>query len=173
MKKGMEMSHQKNEKEQAARIKEKKGKVVQRNYVMNDVGALRKKLKHEARKQEFAISKEAKDASNIVVQTKASFFDFTKAKFIDEMYSNPDIVEVDNAESAKAATEVSSDAYVEYAMDITFRANDISHTIKLTAYTTTCQIMIQPKGEQGGLKQHLGSKGSPRFFVENFLIPWW
>ena len=28
----------------------KKGKVVQRNYVMNDVGALKKKLKHESRK---------------------------------------------------------------------------------------------------------------------------
>ena len=32
--------------------------------------------------------------------------------------------------------------------------------------------MIQPKGEQSGVKTHLGSRGTPRFFVETFLIPW-
>jgi hypothetical protein len=46
----------------------KKGKVVQRNYVMNDLGALRKKLKHEGRKKEYIIAKEAKDASNTVMK---------------------------------------------------------------------------------------------------------
>ena len=66
----------------------KKGKLVQRNYVMNDVGALRKKKRHEARKQEFLLAKEAKDCSNVVVQMKASFFDYTKAKFIDEVQEN-------------------------------------------------------------------------------------
>ena len=139
---------QKNEKEQVVRMMDKKGKVIQRNYVMNNVGALKKKLKHEARKQDFIIA-------NLIVQMKASSFDFTKAKFIHEIQQNPDIVEIENTEAAKAATEVSGDAFVEYVMDISFS-----------------QIMIQPKGEQSGLKQHLGLRGTPRFFAETFLIPW-
>ena len=150
----------------------KKGNVTQRNYVMNDLGALRKKLKHEGRKNDFIISKEAKDGSNTIVQMKASFFDFTKAKFIDDILKHAEVDGIQNAEAAKATTETSGDAYVEYSMDVTFRVKDKVHTTKLTAYTTTCQLMFQPAGEQSGIKSHLGSRGSPRYFVDHFLIPW-
>ena len=150
----------------------KKGKVTQRNYVMNDLGALRKKLKHEGRKHDFILSKEAKDGSNAVVQMKTSFFEYTKAKLVEEIQDSEDIINIENAEAAKAATESSGDAYVEYSLDITFRANNTEHTIKIIAYTTTCQLMIQPKGEQNGPKAHLGSRGTPRYFVEAILIPW-
>ena len=70
---------------------------------MNDLGALRKKVKHEGRKQDFIIAKEAKDASNTVIQMKASFFDFTKAKFIEDLNEHDDIDDIQNAEAAKAA----------------------------------------------------------------------
>ena len=41
--------------------KKKKGKVVQRNYTLNDTGALKKKVKFEiSRKTDFALGKEAK-----------------------------------------------------------------------------------------------------------------
>ena len=70
---------------------QKRGKVSQRNYVMNDLAALRKKLSHEKRKQEFILAKEARDGSNAIVQMKASFFDFTKARFIEELQENIDI----------------------------------------------------------------------------------
>ena len=46
-------------------VKKRRGKVKQRNYVLNDAEALRKKMRHEGKKQEIAISKEAKDCSNI------------------------------------------------------------------------------------------------------------
>ena len=129
----------------------KKGKVVQRNYIMNDLGALRKKLNHEGRKQDFRIAKEAKDGSNTIIQMRASFFDFIKAKFIDELSQNVEIDDIQNAEAAKAATESSGEAYVEYSMEITFRAKDMTHIVKLIAYTTTCQLMIQPIGEKSGI----------------------
>ena len=57
-------------------------------------------------------------------------------------------------------------------MDIAFKVKEKSHTIKVIAYTTTCQLMIQPKGEQSGVKAHLGSRGTPRYFADTFLIPW-
>ena len=150
----------------------RRGTVTQRSYVMNDLGALRKKLKHEGRKHDFIISNEAKDGSNTVIQMKTSFFEFTKAKFIEEILQNQDIVSVQNAEAVKAATETSGEAYVEFSMDITFKAKEKTHSVKIIAYTTTCQLMIQPKGEPSGVKTHLGSRGTPRYFAETFLIPW-
>ena len=50
--------------------------------------------------------------------------------------------------------------------------NDHTHIIKLTAYTTTSQIMIQPKKEKPEAHSHLGNKYTPRFFGETFLMPW-
>ena len=129
-------------------------------------------MRHEGKKQEIAISKEAKDCSNITVSLKASFFEFVKANFIDDLENNENILKIDNAEGAKAATESHGDAYVEYSMDITFKTNLSTHTVKLTAYTTSSQLYIQPIGEKSGPKDHLGNKGSPRYVVENFLLPW-
>ena len=148
------------------------GKVKQRNYTLNDVAALKKKMKAEVKKQEVSIGKEAKDASNITVPMKASFFEFVKAYFINDLIDNSNIVKIDNAEGVKAATDNHGDAFVEYLMEITFKVNKHVHCVKLTAYTTTSQLVFQPVGEKSGPKEHLGQKGSPRFFVENFLLPW-
>ena len=150
----------------------RKGIVKQRNYVLNDVAALKKKMRAEGKKHEVSIGKEAKDASNISIPMKASFFEFVKANFINDLADNVNIVKVDNAEGIKAATDNYGDAFVEYLMEITFKANKHVHCVKLTAYTTTSQLFFQPVGEKPGLKEHLGQKGTPRFFVENFLLPW-
>ena len=73
---------EKHDSEVSSKDDQKRGKVVQRNYVLNDIGALRKKMSHEKRKHDFIISKEGKDGSNVILQMRASFFEFTKAKFI-------------------------------------------------------------------------------------------
>ena len=85
----------------------KKGSVnvKQRNYILNDVGALKKKLKAENKKHDFAIGKEAKSGSNITVPMKASFFEYVKANFIKEIAENEGILRIENAEGGKAATE--------------------------------------------------------------------
>ena len=126
----------------------KKGSSKQRNYVLNDVGALKKKITHEKRLSNYTIWKEAKDCSNVVIQMRASFFEFVKACFIEELESNPNITSIENAERAKASTESNGDAYVEYSLEISFVSQSNSHTIKLTAYTTTSQLMIQPINEK-------------------------
>ena len=148
LKHSAEITALKNDKNQAVEMKKKKGKILQRNYVLNDVGALKKKMKQETRKQDIAIGKEAKDGSNIMVPMKASFFEFVKANFINDLEENEDILQIQNAEGAKAATENSGDAFVEYSMEISFKACENIHTVKLTAYTTTSQLMFQPKGEK-------------------------
>ena len=163
-------SNQKNLK--TAEVKKKRGKVVQRNYILNDVGALKKKIKHEARKSEYEIGTEAKGGSNIMFLMKASFFEFVKVNMIKELEENENIVNIENAEGVKVGSENSGDAYVEYSMDVSFKASEIIHDIKLTAYTTTSKIMIQPKGEKTETKPHLNERCIPRYFVETFMLPW-
>ena len=119
------------------------------------------------------IGKKSKDSLNITVPMKTSFFEFVKANFISDLEDYVNIVRIDNAGGgAKAATESNGDAYVEYSMDITFRAQKYIHCVKLTAYSTTSQLDFQPIGEKSGPKDYLGQEGSLRFFVENFLLPW-
>ena len=42
--------------------------VIKRSYILNDTGALKKKIRHESRKEPFNQGTEARDGSNIVLQ---------------------------------------------------------------------------------------------------------
>ena len=117
-----------------------------REYTLNDVGALKKKVVHEKRKVDIMIEKEAKDLSNVTILMRASFFEHVKSAFVPELTKHPEFVSFDNMEGVKAATESHGEAYVEYSVAITFKVNNHTHQIKITAYTTTSSIMIQPLG---------------------------
>ena len=109
-------------------------KIIQRNYTLNEVGAIKKKLKHETRKQVFCL-KEAKDASNVVVQMKTSFFEFTKSRFVQQLREQKEILDIKNVQSAKAPTETSGDAFVEYSVEIVFKVNMAVYTIFFNIYS--------------------------------------
>ena len=121
--------------------KVKKGQVVHRNYFLNDSGALQKKVRHEKRKDPFNQGTEARDGSNVVVLLKTSFFEHVKGNFVNELEKVEGIEIVENAVGAKASTENSGEAFVEYSFDISFKAKDKIYTTKLTAYTTTCKMI--------------------------------
>ena len=53
--------------------KVKKGQVIQRNYVLSDTGALKKKMRHESRNEPFNLGVEARDGSNMVIEMKHHF----------------------------------------------------------------------------------------------------
>ena len=127
-----------------------------RSYTLNDVGALKKIIQHEKRGVDIEINKQAKNLSNVIVPMRASLFEHVKAKFIIDLHRDPTILKDENAEGVKAPTDSHGDALVEYSIEITFCQQDYSHTIRLTAYTTTSQLMIQPLGEKAGPIQHLG-----------------
>ena len=129
-------------------------------------------MRHENRQVEIEIGNEAKNLSCIVVPMKASFFEFVKANFIQDLAKDQDIVDIGNIERVKAPTESHGDAFVEYMIEVTFKAQEVRHTVKVTAYATSSQVMVQPMHEKAGPQEHLGNRGSPRYFVENFLLPW-
>ena len=145
--------------------KVKKGQVIKKNYVLNDSGALRKKVRHEDRKDAFNQGTEARDGSNVVVLLKTSFFEHVKANFVNELEKNEGIEIVQNAIGTKVCTENSGEAFVEYSFDISFKVQDKIHTTKLTAYTTTCKMMFQPVGQTARTKINPGNKS-----IQNILL---
>ena len=139
--------------------------VLKRNYVLNDSNALKKKLKNESRSEPYNLGTEARDGSNMVIQMKTTFFEHTKAEFLKDLLQNADIEKVDNAIGAKV-TSNSGEAFVEFSVDVFFRFNGSTFVVKLTAYTTSCRLMIQ------GERTKLGNKFLSRYFVDHFLLPW-
>ena len=113
-----------------------------------------------------------RDGSNMVIKTKTSFFEYIKAQFIEDLLKIKEIETVDNALAAKAATDNSGGAIVEYSVDVTFKVQEDLYTVKLTAYTTSCRLMFQPVGGNPQVKLQPGSKSIPRYFVDNFFLPW-
>ena len=79
------------------------GKLIQANYILNDTGALKKKLRHEtARKDPYNEGTEAKDGSNMVFLLKTSFFEHVKAQFVDDLASEENISGITNVVATKA-----------------------------------------------------------------------
>ena len=148
----------------------RRGQVVHKTYVLNDTSALKKKMRHEDRKEVYNLGVEARDGSNMVIETRTSFFEHIKAQFIDDLLRVEGIETVDNALAAKAATENSGGAIVEYSLDITFKVKDEMFTIKITAYTTSCRLMFQPVGGNPQTRIQPGSKSIPRYFVDTFFL---
>ena len=161
-----------------------KAEVVQRNYALNDIGALKKKLSQESNKEPYSNGKEAKDGSCFTITMRASVFERVKEGFIEDLSKDNRITKISNGLAATATVNVgngkaavvtgngSKVAIVEYSMDISFGMDEKAHTVKMTAYSTTSSIMLQPKGEKPELFAHLGGKCTPKYFAETFLLPW-
>ena len=150
-----------------------KGKVVQRNYVLNDAAAMKKKLKNEmTRKEPYDMGADAKDGSNVVLFLKTSLFEYVKSQMMQDMLKKVDVKKIDNAVGVKVKSANSGDGFIEFALDITFEVDKSMYTVKFTAYATTCKIMIQPIGEKPKSLESLNQKPVPRYFVDTFLLPW-
>ena len=150
-----------------------RGRVIQKNYVLNDTAAMKKKLKNETSKKEpFNAGTDAKDGSNVVILMKTSFFEHVKSCFIQDLVKMEGVVKIENAVGVKVQSTSSGEGFVEYALDITFKVNDNNHAVKITAYATTCKLMIQPLGEKAKALDYLGKRTVTRYFVDTFLLPW-
>ena len=152
----------------------KKGKLIQRSYTLNDVNALKKKLKCESsRKREPFIDNEANDGSNLKIAMKASFFELAKERLFEDLKNHEDFIEVNDGIGAVAATSGGNDdAFVEYGMSVKFKKGDTIHKIKLTNYATTCAIMIQPMKESGSPFSDTKGKTLSLYFAKNFILIW-
>ena len=93
------------------------GQTIQRNYVLNDIGALKKKIRHESRKDPYNQGTEARDGSNMVLLFKTSFFEYLKYNFINDLVKASGIDNVHNVIGAKVNSESSGEAFVEFSLE--------------------------------------------------------
>ena len=78
------------------------GKVVQRNYVLNDTAAMKKKLKNEMNKKEpYDKGVDAKDGSNVVLFLKTSLFEYVKSQMMQDLLKMDEVRKIDNAVGIK------------------------------------------------------------------------
>ena len=102
------------------------------------------------------IGKEASNGSKIQIVMNASFFELTKVKFIAEIQEYDVITKIENCLRVKVSSESQGDGFVEFSVKIGFQVKEHVHYVKLTAYPTTCPIMLQTLGEKHEIKSHLG-----------------
>jgi hypothetical protein len=148
-------------------IVEKKG------YTLNDVEALRKKLKKSDLKPEIGITDEAKNGSSINIDMKTALFEYMKEMWIGDMRKLVNVINVTPITKAQADTNENGTVDVEYTFEVTFSAPDAAHiAVKIKCYPTKCRMQIQHMGGPSKPKECLGGLHSPRFFGSNFVLPW-
>ena len=69
-------------------------KIVKRTYVLNELEAMKKKLSFQQRSPAISIDGEAKNGVTINVLVKTSLFEYTKAKLINALEDDPEVVEL-------------------------------------------------------------------------------
>ena len=146
-------------------------KIIKKSYVLNELEAMRKKLNYQYRNPIISVEGEAKNGSTINVNVKTSLFEYTKAKLIEALKDDPQVIETNQTVTATALSKHSGTAEVEYQMECVYKANEVKHKVKITCYTTTCKITVTNMGEESVIKSHLGNKYNARYFVESFLEP--
>ena len=61
---------------------------------------------------------------------------------------------------------------VEFTLEASFTINGVCNKVKVYCYPTKCKMTITHMGGNCVKKNHLGGNFTPRFFAENFILPW-
>ena len=147
-------------------------KVVKRTYVLNELEAMKKKLSFQQRSPAISIDGEAKNGVTINVLVKTSLFEYTKAKLINALEDDPEVVETKQTVVATATSKHSGVADVEYQLECVYKACGNELKVKITCYTTTCDIHITNMGGKSEVKSYLGNKYNARYFAERIIQPY-
>ena len=148
----------------------KNDNVIQKDYVLNELEALKKKLDNEHLKPEISVSNQASDGSNVVISMKTSLYEFMKVNLMDAFNKDCQIVHTKAVKKAIAITHFHEKADIEFQLKIIFRVGENQHKVKVLCYSTTCRMMIQQMGESVEVKEHLNNKTIAIYFAEKFLV---
>ena len=159
---------------EVANVKDKaapdKTKIEMKNYILDDLGALKKKWNMINHKPEIDVNGEATNGSSINIDMKTSVFELMKAKLVEKMKNEKEIDDIALPTTSKAVAKNGEEADVEYHLEVIFTINGVSEKVKVKCYTTNCRIQIQGFGKHDK-KAHLGNEYIPKFFSYRFLVP--
>ena len=145
-------------------------KLEMKNYILDDLTALKKKWSMINHKPEIDVNGESSNGSSINVAMKTSLFEIMKAKLVNVLKGESNIEEIGFPMTSKATANNGEEADVEYHLDITFKENGMTEKVKMKCYTTNCRVQVQAFGKHEK-KIHLGNDFVPKFFVNTFLVP--
>ena len=120
--------------------------VEQKKYTLNDLEALRKKMKKSDLKPGISMTDESKNGGNVNIDMKTSLFEYMKEMWIGDMKKIDDIKEVTPITKAQAETGMNGKADVEYTFEVTFNTLGEENKVKVKCYPTKCRIQIQHMG---------------------------
>ena len=152
-------------------IKSATKKVIKKDYILNELDAMKKKLNFQYRDPAISIEGEAKNGATININLKTSLFEYAKAKLITAFNADSNIVETIQTATATATSKYSGNADVEYQLETVYKANEHQHKVKITCYTTTCKITVTNMEGKSEPKIYLDNKCNARYFAECFLEP--
>ena len=150
--------------------KKKTSKIVKKDYVLNDLEALKKKLDNAYRKPEIEITTEAIDGSCVTVAVKTSLFEYFKENLVTTLMNDERISKVEPIRKVTASTNHNGDASVEYQLEVDFAIDGNTHKVKLLCFTTTCNILVQNMGGRPEIKPYLQNQFSSKFFASEFIV---
>ena len=103
--------------------------------------------------------------------SRLPFLNKTKVKLVDALKNDPEVVGTEQTGVATAASKHSGVADVEYQLECVYKASGHEHKVKITCYTTTCNILVTNMGGKSEVKSYLGNRSNARYFAERFLKP--
>ena len=116
--------------------------VIKKDYILNDLEAIKKKLDNEYLQPEIQISSEAVDGANTIISMKTSLFEYAKQFLMEALKQDTRIIKAEAVKKVVAKTNFHGEADVEFQLEITFVICNIQHKVKLLCYTTTCRMMV-------------------------------
>ena len=145
--------------------------VLKKDYVLNDLEALKKKMNNESRNPGISITGEASNGSCTTVGMKTSLFEYSKVWMFELLSVDERIVDVIPVQKVVADSNHHGQADVEYQLEVQFIVGGHMHKVKLLCYTTTCNILVQNMDGKSESKDYIDNRHPARFFTEEFIIP--
>jgi hypothetical protein len=143
-----------------------------KKYTLNDLEALKKKMKKADLNPGIAMTEEYKNGGNVNIDMKTSLFEYMKEMWIADIKKIDDIKEVTPITKAQAETGMNGKADVEYTFEVTYDSKGEENKVKVKCYLTKCRIQIQHMGGPSRAKDCLDGKHSPKYFGDKFMVPW-
>ena len=121
-------------------------KVLKKDYVLNDIEAIKNKLENCKRNPEIGIIGEAVDGSSTTVAVKTALFEYSRQNLISSIRKDTRTIEVIPTKQVISDTNFHGEANVEYQFEVRFKVNDFEHKVKVLCFATTCNILVQNTG---------------------------
>ena len=150
--------------------KKSSGGIIKKDYILNDLEALKKKLDNEYLSPGIQITNEAVSGASTTIRLKTSLFEYAKCYLMETLKQDERIIKAEAVKKVVADTNFHGEADVEFQLEILFKIRSHQHKVKILCFTTTCKMMVQLMGEAPEIKEYLGNKSVTKYFSEHFLI---